>query len=113
MTNQLSHIVCNLIDLDCSTCTPDQKLRAELGHKTMAKPKYFADGRIHGGCSMHEKCDPTKCPRDSMSPHLALIRCGPWRVVDCCGVNDGDDIEECHSCGRQRTVACNFDEDYS
>jgi hypothetical protein len=37
---------------------------------------------------------------------------GP-RVVDCCGVVDEHDIVECSHCGKQWTVPCNFNEDYS
>lgn len=71
----------------------------------------YRGGRIHGGCSLHATFTPEKCPRET--PHLFEVRCGPWRCVDCCGVTEDHDIEECARCGRQKTVACTFDEDYS
>jgi len=33
-----------------------------------------------------------------------------WRTVAC---NDLDDVVECHLCGEQRLVKCNFDDDFS
>lgn len=42
-----------------------------------------------------------------------LQHCPEPRTVDCCGVVDEHDIVECSRCGRQWTVPCSFDEDYS
>ncbi|HNB43299.1 MAG TPA: hypothetical protein PLL72_03790 [Burkholderiaceae bacterium] len=75
--------------------------------------KRFESGRIVGGCSLHAAFNPAQCPRENVQQHLDEVRCGPWRVVDCCGVVDEHDIEECARCGRQATVACSFDEDCS
>ena len=42
-----------------------------------------------------------------------VFRCPEPRTVDCCGVVDEHDIVECSRCGKQWTVPCSFDEDYS
>ena len=69
-------------------------------------------------------------PRDELPPDDRLIlegaqadkwkirpgqryRCPEPRTVDCCGVVDEHDIVECSRCGKQWTVPCSFDEDYS
>jgi hypothetical protein len=46
-------------------------------------------------------------------PRIADVELHEPRVVDCCGVVDEHDIVECSHCGKQWTVPCNFDEDYS
>lgn len=66
--------------------------------------KEFIDGRIHGGYSIHEFEDKSKCTKES---------CPSGRCVDCCSVSDGLDILECWICGRQWSVKCFFDEEYS
>ena len=79
-----------------------------------AESKRYEGGRVHGGCSTHDKFNPNLCPAEPVvQHHLQGIRCGPWRVVDCCGLADEHDIEECSRCGKQITVACSFDDDYS
>lgn len=77
------------------------------------EPKRYEGGRIVGGHSLHAAFDPAKCPREGVQQHIEGIRCGPWRTVDCCGVVDEHDIVECSRCGKQWTVPCSFDEDYS
>ena len=69
-------------------------------------PKRYEGGRIKGGCSLHDAEKPALCQKH-------LRRCPEPRTVDCCGVVDEHDIVECHRCGKQWTVPCNFDEDYS
>lgn len=69
-------------------------------------PKRYVGGRIVGGCSLHAAHEPNRC-----QPYHH--RCPEPRVVDCCGVVDEHDIVECSHCGKQWTVPCNFDEDYS
>ena len=69
-------------------------------------PKRYEGGRIKGGCSLHDAEKPALCQKH-------LQRCPEPRTVDCCGVVDEHDIVECHRCGRQWKVPCNFDEDYS
>lgn len=59
--------------------------------------------RIVGGYSTH----------DRHKPELCTDQCGPWRCVDCCGVEDERDILECQTCGKQKSVRCTFDEDFS
>ncbi len=61
--------------------------------------------RIRGGCSLHETCDPTKCD----ARHTG----GIWRVVDCCKQAEDMDVIECSICGKQMSVRCDFDEEYS
>ncbi len=63
-------------------------------------------GRIVGGCSLHDTEKPELCQKH-------LHRCPEPRTVDCCGVVDEHDIVECSRCGKQWTVPCSFDEDYS
>jgi hypothetical protein len=49
-------------------------------------------------CSLHDNENKTlKCPH----PH--------WRTIVC---NGEQDICECHTCGAQRLMSCNFDDDY-
>lgn len=68
--------------------------------------------RVRGGCSLFAAFDPALCPRET--PALpGFDRCGFERVVDCCGQVDEHDVVECSRCGRQKLVACTFDEDYS
>jgi hypothetical protein len=62
--------------------------------------------RIVGGYSTHDRHKPDLC--DPMTG-----RCGPWRCVDCCGVEDDRDIEECQKCGKQKSVRCSFDDDFA
>jgi len=69
----------------------------------MAKPN-LVNGRIVGGYSLHDAHKPELCKHDS--------KCF-WRCVDCCGVKDDRDIVECSTCGQQKSVRCNFDEDFS
>lgn len=69
-------------------------------------PKRYEGGRIKGGCSLHDAERPNRC----LPEHH---RCPEPRTVDCCGVVDEHDIVECPLCGKQWTVPCNFDEDYS
>lgn len=68
--------------------------------------KRYEGGRIKGGCSLFE----AECKERCQPFHH---RCPEPRVVDCCGVVDEHDIVECPHCGKQWTVPCNFDEDYS
>lgn len=68
--------------------------------------KRYVGGRIVGGCSLHDAEKPELCQK-------RMHRCPEPRTVDCCGVVDEHDIVECHRCGKQWTVPCNFDEDYS
>ena len=69
-------------------------------------PKRYEGGRIKGGCSLHDAEKPELCQKH-------LHRCPEPRTVDCCGAVDEHDIVECHRCGKQWTVPCNFDGDYS
>jgi len=74
----------------------------------MSDGKYIG-GRIVGGHSLHEAHDPSKCPsKFGRSPECGIARC-----VDCCGVTGERDILECSKCGKQWTVRCSFDEDFS
>ena len=59
--------------------------------------------RITGGYSTHSDYDPAKCH------NLAHA----WRCVDCCKREDERDVLECQRCGKQISVACSFDEDFS
>ena len=64
--------------------------------------------------NMHAYCEDG--PTDAEKPELCqkhLQRCPEPRTVDCCGVVDEHDIVECSRCGKQWTVPCSFDEDYS
>ena len=80
---------------------------AEVGQvQRPAYPKRYEGGRIKGGCSLHDAEKPELCQKH-------LQRCPEPRTVDCCGVVDEHDIIECSRCGKQWTVPCNFDEDYS
>lgn len=69
-------------------------------------PKRYEGGRIKGGCSLHDAEKPDRC-----QPYHH--RCPEPRCVDCCAVVDERDILECPHCGKQWTVPCSFDEDYS
>jgi len=71
----------------------------------MTEPTKMIDGRIVGGFSWHERHNPELCKRP----------CRPnWRVVQCGGLAGKDrDIVECSTCGEQRNVSCNFDEDFA
>lgn len=71
-----------------------------------SRPKRCIGGRIVGGCSLHDAEKPELCQK-----HLHC--CPEPRTVDCCGVVDEHDIVECSRCGKQWTVPCSFDEDYS
>ncbi len=71
-----------------------------------SRPKRYVGGRIVGGCSLHDAEKPEFCQKH-------LQRCPEPRTVDCCGVVDEHDIVECSRCGKQWTVPCSFDEDYS
>jgi len=65
--------------------------------------------RVYGGYSLHEQHKPELCPsRIGRSPE-----CGEARVVDCCGVEEDRDIVECALCGKQWSVRCSFDDDFS
>lgn len=70
------------------------------------------DDRIQGGSSLHDHFDRSTCPRENISLSWSGIRCGPWRVVDCCKAQADRDVEECARCGRQQSVRCSFDEEY-
>jgi hypothetical protein len=71
----------------------------------MSGPEQFINGRIVGGCSLHDAEDATKCNG---------YKCGPWRVVECGGhAGEDRDIVECATCGKQKKVACDFDEEFS
>lgn len=72
----------------------------------VSRPKRYVGGRVVGGCSLHDAEKPELCQKH-------LQRCPAPRTVDCCGLVDEHDIVECHRCGKQWTVPCNFDEDYS
>lgn len=61
--------------------------------------------RITGGHSLHEEHDPTKCLNSGCRAF--------WRVVDCCKQTPEKDVEECATCGKQRQVACSFDDEYA
>lgn len=65
----------------------------------------MATERIRGGYSLHDEHKPELCKSDE--------GCGSWRCVDCCGVEDERDVIECARCGKQRSVRCSFDEDFS
>jgi len=52
--------------------------------------------------SIHEAENPARCPGG--------IHLGTWRTLTCDGVTD---VVECPRCGRQKSVPCNFDEEYS
>jgi hypothetical protein len=69
-------------------------------------PENYQNGRIVGGYSSHAAEDAEKAKA-----------CGPyghsWRCVDCCGVEADRDILECCRCGRQISVSCSFDEEFS
>lgn len=69
-------------------------------------PKRYECGRIKGGCSLHDAEKTELCQKH-------LHRCPEPRTIDCCGAVDEHDIVECPRCGKQWTVPCNFDEDYS
>lgn len=91
---------------------PDQTATAPQGHVAstdqLGRPaeKRCVGGRIVGGCSLHDAEKPELCQKH-------LQRCPEPRTVDCCGVVDEHDIVECSRCGKQWTVPCSFDEDYS
>lgn len=68
--------------------------------------KHFEGGRIKGGCSYHEAEIPGRC----QPYHHA---CPEPRVVDCCTIKPEQDILECPHCGKQWSVRCSFDEDFS
>jgi hypothetical protein len=82
---------------------PTTQANVGLGN---SRPKRFLGGRVIGGCSLHDTEKPELCKRHLQS-------CPEPRTVDCCGVVDEHDIIECSRCGKQWTVPCNFDEDYS
>lgn len=68
----------------------------------MSKPEQFISGRIVGGSSLHDQESPCVPP------------CGQWRTVECGGhAGEDRDIVECSKCGRQKNVACDFDEEFS
>jgi Neuraminidase (sialidase) len=58
--------------------------------------------RVHSSTSLHDSEKPELC---SDGKH------DMWRVVKCDGSKF--DTVECSRCGKQKTVACTFDEDYS
>lgn len=70
------------------------------------EPKRYVAGRVKGGCSLHDAEKPELCQK-------RLQRCPEPRTVDCCGMVSEHDVIECSRCGKQWTVPCNFDEDYS
>jgi len=70
------------------------------------EPKRYVAGRVKGGCSLHDAEKPELCQKH-------LQRCPEPRTVDCCGMVREHDVIECSRCGKQWTVPCNFDEDYS
>ena len=85
----------------------DQPAGVAVDRGVMAPaPRRYVDGRIVGGCSLHATYKPELCQKH-------LDRCPEPRTVDCCGVVDEHDIIECSRCGKQWTVPCNFDDDYS
>ncbi len=65
--------------------------------------------RVRGGFSLHDKYDPTKCPKT----RGIYGQCGGVRCVDCCKQISDTDIIECSKCGYQTTVPCFFEEEYS
>lgn len=71
-----------------------------------SRPKRFLGGRVIGGCSLHDTEKPELCQKH-------LRSCPEPRTVDCCGVVEERDIVECSRCGKQWSVPCNFDQDYS
>jgi len=60
--------------------------------------------RIKGGYSLHDKEKPELCQHGIH---------GHWRVVDCCKQEEDRDVIECSRCGKQKQVACSFDDDMS
>lgn len=61
--------------------------------------------RIRGGYSRHDEHKPELCTG---------IGCGAsWTCVDCCKQEADRDVIECAICGRQKSVSCSFDEDFS
>lgn len=69
-------------------------------------PSNFQNGRIVGGYSTHAAENSEKARHCIFNGHA-------WRCVDCCGVEQDRDILECQHCGRQKSVSCSFDEDFS
>ena len=60
--------------------------------------------RVHNEFTLHQHEKPELCRHDD--------KC-LWRTVDCCGIEAERDVVECSTCGKQRSVRCNFDEEYS
>lgn len=58
--------------------------------------------RVRNEFSLHDEEKPDKC---SFPGHQ-----GTWRSLVCNGERD---IVECSRCGHQRTMRCNFDEEYA
>lgn len=69
--------------------------------------KVWKNGRIIGGYSLHEEEMPELCPNGFLGYH------GDWLFVDCGEVVEGRDIVECKRCGKQKSVKCDFDDEYS
>jgi len=82
---------------------PTTQANVGLGN---SRPKRFLGGRVIGGCSLHDTEKPELCQKH-------LRSCPEPRTVDCCGVVEERDIVECSRCGKQWSVPCNFDQDYS
>lgn len=57
--------------------------------------------RVCNEHSLHKEERPERCPN--------FIH-ATWRVLMCDGETD---VVECSRCGKQRTVACDFDEEFS
>jgi hypothetical protein len=72
--------------------------------KPAQEPKRLENGRLIGGYSLHDAVDPNACLRGHE---------GSWRCVDCEDLaGPGRDIVECSRCGAQKTVRCDFDDEY-
>lgn len=69
--------------------------------------------RIVGGYSLHAAYDASKCPRENEALAQQGEKCGHFRCVDCCKQEEERDVEECDRCGRQISVTCSFDDEYS
>ena len=69
-------------------------------------PKRYEGGRIKGGCSLHDTEKPALCQK-----HLQRSPAPRPAASPAAGAEPA--IGGGRRCGRQWTVPCNFDEDYS